>query len=132
MIIAIISFIHIVEAPLQNNLGISTLGLLSDFIKHMVQNSLDVEESLSKMGEPIDTIVSFISFKTKDKIKCLFISPCVHPGPLGKIGGSNMPTILANRFDHFFTMVPHGQSTQDFNPVAASELIKLKKLLKKG
>ncbi len=92
---------------------------------------LDVEESLSKMGELIDTIVSFISFKTKDKIKCLFISPCVHPGPLGKIGGSNMPTILANRFDHF-TMVAHGQSTQDFNPVAASEIDKIEKAVKKG
>ena len=131
MVIAIISFIDIVEAPLKNNLGISTLGLLSDFIKHMIEESNDVEKSLRKMGEPIDTIVSFVSFRTKEKIKCLFVSPCVHPGPLGKLGGSNLPTILSNKFDHF-TMVAHGPSTHDFNPVATSEIDKIGDAVKKG
>ena len=83
------------------------------------------------MSEAIDTIVTFVSFRTENGIKALFISPSVHPGPLGDLGGSNMPTLLANKFDHF-TMVAHGPSTHDFNPIAVSEIDKVESAVKKG
>jgi Predicted membrane protein len=83
------------------------------------------------MSEAIDTIVSFVSFKTEDGIKALFISPSVHPGPLGDLGGSNMPTLLANKFGHF-TMVAHGPSTHDFNPIAVSEIDKIENSVRRG
>ena len=83
------------------------------------------------MSEASDTVVTFISFKTEEGIKALFISPSVHPGPLGDLGGSNMPTILANKFDHF-TMVAHGPSTHDFNPIAVSEIDKIEDTVKRG
>ena len=76
------------------------------------------------MGEPIDTIVGVVAFKGKNGLKALFLSPCVHPGPIGNIGGGNMPTQLANKFETF-TMVSHGPSTHDFNPVSTKEVIKI-------
>ena len=42
-----------------------------------------------------------------------------------------MPTILANKFNHF-TMVAHGPSTHDFNPIAVSEIDKIEETVKKG
>lgn len=42
-----------------------------------------------------------------------------------------MPTILANKFD-YFTMVAHGPSTHDFNPIAVSEIDKIEKAVKDG
>ena len=42
-----------------------------------------------------------------------------------------MPTILANKFDHF-TMVAHGPSTHDFNPIAVSEIDKIENTVKEG
>lgn len=130
-ILAIYSFISVIESPMKKNLGIGLLDLLSYFIAHMNEGSNSLEGLFENMGESIDTIVSFISFKSKNGIKSLFISPCVHPGPLGDIGGSNMPTILANKFDHF-TMVVHGPSTHDFNPVAIKEIDKIENAVKKG
>lgn len=42
-----------------------------------------------------------------------------------------MPTILANKFNHF-TMVAHGPSTHDFNPIAVSEIDKIEESVKNG
>ena len=98
---------------------------------HMNEGSNLLESTFAKMGEPIDTLVTFISFKGANGIKSLFISPSVHPGPLGNIGGSNMPTILANKFD-YFTMVAHGPSTHDFNPISTSEIDKIESCVKEG
>ncbi len=97
----------------------------------MNEGSNSLEGLFENMGEAIDTVVTFVSFKTEQGIKALFISPSVHPGPLGDLGGSNMPTILANKFD-FFTMVAHGPSTHDFNPIAVSEIDKIENSVKRG
>ena len=131
LMLAIYSFIIIAASPLKKNLGIGMLDLLSLFIAHMNEGSNLIERAFENMGESIDTIVTFISFKGADGIKALFISPSVHPGPLGDLGGSNMPTLLANRFNHF-TMVAHGPSTHDFNPITVGEIDKVESCVKEG
>ena len=130
-VLAIYAFITVIASPFKKNLGIGGLDLLSLFIAHMNEGSNSLEGLFENMSEAIDTIVTFVSFKTENGIKALFISPSVHPGPLGDLGGSNMPTILANRFDHF-TMVAHGPSTHDFNPIAVSEIDKVEESVKRG
>ena len=130
-VMAIYAFIRVIASPFKKNLGIGVLDLLSLFIAHMNEGSNSLEGLFENMSEAIDTIVTFVSFKTEDGIKALFISPSVHPGPLGDLGGSNMPTLLANKFNHF-TMVAHGPSTHDFNPIAVSEIDKIEKSVKRG
>ena len=130
-VLAIYAFIKIIASPFKKNLGIGVLDLLSLFIAHMNEGSNSLEGLFENMSEAIDTVVSFVSFKGENGIKALFISPSVHPGPLGDLGGSNMPTLLANKFDHF-TMVAHGPSTHDFNPIAVSEIDKIENSIKKG
>ena len=130
-VLAIYAFITIIASPFKKNLGIGVLDLLSLFIAHMNEGSNSLEGLFETMGEAIDTMVTFVSFKTEEGIKSLFISPSVHPGPLGDLGGSNMPTILAGKFGHF-TMVAHGPSTHDFNPIAVSEIDKIERTVKKG
>ncbi len=130
-VLAIYAFITIIASPFQKNLNIGVLDLLSLFIAHMNEGSNSLEGLFEAMGEAIDTVVTFVSFKTENGIKSLFISPSVHPGPLGDLGGSNMPTILANKFDNF-TMVAHGPSTHDFNPIAVSEIDKIENTVKEG
>ena len=130
-VLAIYAFITVIASPFKKNLGIGLLDLLSLFIAHMNEGSNSLEGLFDNMSEAIDTIVTFVSFRTDEGIKALFISPSVHPGPLGDLGGSNMPTILANRFDHF-TMVAHGPSTHDFNPTAVSEIDKIEESVKEG
>ena len=131
-VLAIYSFVKVVESPMKKNLGFGGLEILSYFIMHMNEGSNTIEELFDNAGEAIDTIVGVAAFRRLDgSLKSLFISPCVHPGPLGDIGGSNMPTILANRFDTF-TMVAHGPSTHDFNPVSSKEIIKIEDAVRKA
>lgn len=130
-VLAIYAFITVIASPFKKNLGIGVLDLLSLFIAHMNEGSNSLEGLFTNMSEAIDTVVTFVSFKGKSGIKALFISPSVHPGPLGDLGGSNMPTILSNKFD-CFTMVAHGPSTHDFNPIAVSEIDKIEDAVRKG
>ena len=128
---AIYAFIKVIASPFKRNLGIGVLDLLSLFIAHMNEGSHSLENLFENMSEAIDTMVTFVSFETEKGIKSLFISPSVHPGPLGNLGGSNMPTILSERFP-YFTMIAHGPSTHDFNPISISEIDKIENAIKDG
>lgn len=126
--IAVYAFVAIIESPIKSNLGVGGLELLSLFIAQISEGSIAMEEVFSEMGENIDTIVPLISFKTKNGIKANYISPCVHPGPVGNIGGGNLPTIMANQLDDF-SVIAHGAATHDFNPVASKEVSKITKAI---
>ncbi|MGC9517352.1 MAG: DUF2070 family protein [Methanomicrobiales archaeon] len=131
LMLAIYSFVMVIESPMRKNLGIGVLELLSLLISHLSEGSSAMEKVFEDIGEPIDTLVGIISFKNEKGIKSLFLTPCVHPGPIGSIGGGNMPTILSNKFD-YFTMVSHGPSTHDFNPVATKEIDKIEDVVSKS
>jgi putative membrane protein len=131
LMIAIYSFMLVVESPIKRNLGVGGLELLSLFIAQYTEGSRAMETLFEDMGEPIDTLVGLVSFKGKNGVKGLFISPCVHPGPVGTIGGGNMPTVLAKSLEPF-TMVSHGPSTHDFNPVSSKEICKIKNVVLKA
>ncbi|MDR3222804.1 MAG: DUF2070 family protein [Methanobrevibacter sp.] len=128
-LLAIFSFITIIESPLKKNLGLGLLDLLSLFIAHINEGSKSLEKLFEEIGEPIDTLVGVLSFKKGNEIKAIFMSPFVHPGPIGDIGGANMPSILSKRFNSF-TMVAHGPSTHDFNPVSTNEIDKIESAVK--
>ena len=131
LVIAIYSFVTVIESPMRKNLGVGGLELLSLALAHITEGSPAMETLFEDIGEPIDTLTGIFSFKGKNGIKAIFLSPCVHPGPLGNIGGGNMPTVLSNKFD-IFTMVSHGPSTHDFNPVASKEINKIEKVVKEA
>lgn len=129
LVIAIYSFVVIIESPMKRNLGVGGLELLSLFLAHVTEGSKALEGLFEDMGEPIDTLIGVMAFKGKNGLKAIFLSPSVHPGPIGNIGGGNMPTQLANKFETF-TMVSHGPSTHDFNPVSSKEVKKIEKVVK--
>ena len=129
LVIAIYSLVVVMESPMRRNLGVGGLELLSLTLAHLTEGSSAMESLFEDMGESIDTLTGIISFKGPNGIKSIFLAPCVHPGPIGNIGGGNMPTILSNKFDTF-TMVSHGPSTHDFNPVASKEINKIEKAVK--
>jgi putative membrane protein len=131
LVLAIFSFVLVIESPMRKNLGVGGLELLSLFIAHISEGSQALEMVFDDMGETIETLVGVLSFKGKNGIKALFLAPSVHPGPVGEIGGGNMPTLLGEKFGTF-TMVSHGPSTHDFNPVASRELDKIERVVKES
>ncbi len=129
--VAIYAFVSIIQSPIKNNLGVGGLELLSLFIAQITDGSNALESVFDDMGEEIDTTVGLISFKTEKGIKANYISPCVHPGPVGSIGGGNLPTVIANDLDDF-AIVAHGAATHDFNPVAEKEVYNITRKIKEA
>jgi putative membrane protein len=131
LVVAIYSFVAVLESPMKRNLGVGGLELLSLFLAHTTEESKALEGVFEDMGEAVDTLISVISFRNGAGLKALFLTPCVHPGPVGNIGGGNMPTQLANKFDTV-TMVSHGPSTHDFNPVSSKEVKKVENVVREA
>jgi putative membrane protein len=118
-------FIRYMDAPVRKSFGVSGI----DFIKHYIAQTIDgapgMEEFFKKIGESVDVPVTVVSFKTKDHLKATFVIASVHPGPLGEIGGGNLPIRIVQNLDGGKVFVPHGTATHDFNLVSSKESSKI-------
>jgi putative membrane protein len=86
-----------------------------------------VEKAFDHVGEDARTIVSLMGFKRKDDT-VFFVTPYVHYGPFGNLGGSEFSFLIADAIDSKYkskTFVFHGTVTHDLNPVASSEMGKI-------
>ena len=120
------AFVRYVDHPMVKSFGVSSLDFIQDFIAHLTEGSPAMEEFFEKIGESIDAPVNVLSFKRmNDSIKAIIITPYVHPGPMGEIGGGNLPTIVSGAFNEGLIIVPHGTAYHDFNLVSADESVKI-------
>ena len=122
-----IVFVRFVDYPMVKSFGVSSLDFVQDFIAHITEGSPDMEDFFEKIGESIDAPVSVLAFRRPDgSLKATFITPYVHPGPMGEIGGGNLPAIVASAFEkEGLVFVPHGTAYHDFNLVTTDESQKI-------
>jgi putative membrane protein len=120
------AFVRYVDYPMVKSFGVSSLDFIQDFIAHLTEGSPAMEEFFEKIGESIDAPVNVLSFKRMDdSIKAIMIVPYVHPGPMGEIGGGNLPMIVSDAFTEGLIFVPHGTAYHDFNLVSSEESEKI-------
>ncbi len=117
-------FVRYVDAPIKKSFGVSGLDFIKSYISHATDGSSEMEEFFKKIGEAVDIPVTALNFRTDTKNKAMFVIPMVHPGPMGEIGGGNLPARVAESFDGL-VFVPHGTAYHDFNLVSASEILKI-------
>ncbi len=117
-------FFMIINAPMKRNFGLNTLDAVSLFLSHWFYESKNIEDELERVGEEVETIITAFLFRRKNDTVA-FVTPYVHYGPFGSLGGSNYSYLLAEelRKRHAIdAFVFHGTVTHDLNPVASSEL----------
>ena len=123
--IGAIVLIRYMDAPVRKSFGVSGI----DFIKHYIAQTIDgapgMEEFFKKIGESVDIPVTAISFKAKNRLKATFVIASVHPGPVGEVGGGNLPIRIVQNLDGGKVFVPHGTATHDFNLVSSKESSKI-------
>jgi putative membrane protein len=112
--------IWMIERPLQRAFKIRGLAFVNAFIAHMTDGSKGMEDFFRSIGEEIFVPQVSFFFRREDKMPVIFTIPNLHPGPMGEIGGGNLPKILHDNFDDE-TLVAHGCATHDFNLVSESE-----------
>lgn len=116
--------IWMIDRPLYRAFRIRGLEFLNAFIAHLTDGSRSMEDFFRGIGEEAFVPQVSIFFKRPEKQDLIFTIPNVHPGPMGEIGGGNLPAILRDRFEEE-VMVAHGCATHDFNLVSESEIEKL-------
>ena len=118
-------FIRYIDAPLRKSLGVSGIDFIRGYIAQAVDGAPGMEDFFKKIGESVAVPVTTLSFRSKERLKATFVIPAVHPGPVGELGGGNLPVRIVENLDGGEVLVPHGTATHDFNLVSAKESLKI-------
>jgi putative membrane protein len=117
--------IWMIERPLRRAFKIRGLAFINAFIAHMTDgSSKGMEKFFREIGEEIFVPQVSFFFRRADDKSIIFTVPNLHPGPMGEIGGGNLPKVLHDSFEDE-TLVAHGCATHDFNLVSETEIDKV-------
>ncbi|MCI0503450.1 DUF2070 family protein [Candidatus Micrarchaeota archaeon] len=127
LLAALVLFFYIINAPMKKNLGLSSTDAMSYLFSQWLYRNKDVEKVFAQVGEDVRTVLCVSGFRRKGG-DIYFVTPCVHYGPFGNLGGSEFSHLIAEEIDRRHnakTFVFHGTVTHDLNPVATSEMSKI-------
>ncbi len=124
--------IWMIERPLKRAFKIRGLAFINAFIAHMTDGSKGMEDFFREIGEGIYVPQVSFFFSRETKKPVTFTVPNLHPGPMGEIGGGNLPKVLYDHFCPEETLVAHGCATHDFNLVSETEIAKVISALQKS
>jgi putative membrane protein len=116
-------FVVIVDRPWKRSLGVSVLDFIRGFIGHIAEGTRELEDFFEQIGEEAVVPVTVLSFRrTRDETeKARFVLPMIHPGPMGEIGGGNLPQRVAET-SKGLAFPPHATAGHDFNLVTEREV----------
>jgi putative membrane protein len=123
-LVPLVFFLHIFDTPLKNNFNVSGSELFRYYLDHLTSGRMDGEEILNRFAEPIRARFGVIAFRRPDgSTKAAIVVPALHPGPIGRLGGSDLPAKVAEAMPGVdLVMVPHGAATHDYNPVSSKDV----------
>ena len=122
--IGVFVFINVIERPMKANFKVGPLELANAFLAHLSMGSRKLDDFFRSIGESVVVPQVSLVLQREGKEEIFLTVPNVHPGPLGEIGGSNLPKILHGQLGNA-SMVFHGSASHDFNPVDEDEVRKV-------
>jgi putative membrane protein len=118
-------FLAVIDRPWRRSLGVSVLDFIRGFIGHVAEDSTELENFFSSIGEEAVVPVTVLSFRRQSgEEKARFVLPMIHPGPMGTIGGGNLPVRVAETAEGL-GFPPHATADHDFNLVSEGEVDRL-------
>mgnify|MGYP000359718040 FL=1 len=116
-------FLVVIDRPWQRSLGVSVLDFIRGFIGHVAEGTHELEDFFEEIGEDAVVPVTVLAFRDADTEteKARFVLPMIHPGPMGDIGGGNLPERIARHSDGL-AFPPHATAGHDFNLVTEREV----------
>jgi len=122
--LGVLIFINVIERPMKANFKVGPLELANAFLAHLSEGSRKLDDFFRSIGERVVVPQVSLALQREGKEEIFLTIPNVHPGPLGEIGGSNLPKILHGMLGRT-SMVFHGSASHDFNPVDEIEVRKV-------
>ena len=126
-----VAYAEIAKRPLLRSFGADGLKLLRSTLDHYTEpeesSIAELEEFFASMSVVARVRVGGLAFRTAKGIKALFVAPTVHPGPMGYVSGSDLPTKVARGLADLTpnVLVAHGPTTHDENPATTAEVPKI-------
>ena len=116
-------FVLVIDRPWKRSLDVSVLDFVGGFIGHIAEGTRELEDFFEQIGEEAVVPVTVLSFRrTSDETeKVRFVLPMIHPGPMGEIGGGNLPQRVAESASGL-AFPPHATAGHDFNLVTEREV----------
>ena len=125
-------FLFLVDSPYKKAIGVSGTKHMSAFIDHFsTGDGRRLTEAIREICQTIETKNNWISIRKKGETIAFLAVPGVHPGPVGTLGGSNLPS----KIDPFLPGLGfafHGASTNDHNPLRDEDLTRITKAMVKA
>ncbi|WP_058994697.1 DUF2070 family protein [Haloarcula sp. CBA1127] len=120
--LAVWLFLVVIDQPWRSSLGVSALDFLRGFIGHIAEGTRELEEFFEDIGEEAVVPVTVLSVRRPGgEEKARFVLPMIHPGPMGEIGGGNLPRRVAESAEGL-AFPPHATAGHDFNLVTEREV----------
>ncbi len=112
-----------IDRPWKRSLGVSVLDFVSGFIGHIAEGTRELEDFFEQIGEEAVVPVTVLAFRNAGdgEEKARFVLPMIHPGPMGEIGGGNLPQRVAESATGL-AFPPHATAGHDFNLVTEREV----------
>ncbi|MFB6071023.1 MAG: DUF2070 family protein [Halanaeroarchaeum sp.] len=115
-------FVRALDRPWRRSLGVSALDFVRGFIGHIAEGTRELEDFFEQIGERAIVPVTVLSFRrAPGDEKARFVLPMIHPGPMGDIGGGNLPQRVAESTPGL-AFPPHATAGHDFNLVTEREV----------
>ncbi|NHN57707.1 MULTISPECIES: DUF2070 family protein [Halorussus] len=140
--VAVWAFVKFIDRPWKRSLDVSVLDFIRGFIGHIAEGTNELEGFFEDIGEEAVVPVTVLAFRRKDTAegtsasnrnaegsdgateKARFVLPMIHPGPMGEIGGGNLPQRVAESAEGV-AFPPHATAGHDFNLVTEREVDEL-------
>lgn len=122
---------EIANRPMRKSFGYDGLWLMGQFLDHITERGSSARERVEgffqAISMPAQVHVGVLAFGSRDKPKAVLVVPSAHPGPLGSLGGSDLPRKLSEQLSNLSSaiLVPKGPSTHDQNIATMAECKRL-------
>ena len=122
-------FLFLIDSPYKKAVGVSGTRHMSAFIDHFsTGDGRRLTEAIREICQTFETKNGWISIRKGGETVAFLAIPGIHPGPLGNLGGSNLPVkidpVLPGLGFAF-----HGATTNDHNPLRDEDITRIGKAL---
>ncbi len=112
-------------------LGVPATQAIEDFLcfKSGRESALDKIFSNLKTVRTVKVPIRVVAFKRESdgRVVGAFVIPWVHPGPLGHVGGGDLPGMIVKKLKEkgVTALVFHSTTTHDYNPATREDALKV-------